>query len=348
MQRAAWLRDLVHVRNRWKSTTCRPLRPTKRGKDIGVGVTKKMERTVLGKTGLKISRLGIGLSEVGFNLTRDELDQASQVMNSALDAGINFLDTAACYGISEEQIGEAVSHRRGEYVLATKAGHYLPRGEGEDWTYDLITESIERSLQHMKTDYLDLVQLHSCSVEILERGDVIRALQDAKEAGKTRFIGYSGDNANAERAVSSGLFDTLQTSFNLVDQGARRKILPEAESQGMGIIIKRPIGNAVWGAAADPRPYEHIPEYTAEYYRRAQVMQAEGPLPDEPDDRILLAMGFTLAHPEVDVVIIGTQRPEHMRSNIDLVSNRLPISQAAVEALHDRYDRLSEDWEQRG
>ena len=88
--------------------------------------------------------------------------------------------------------------------------------------------------------------------------------------------------------------------------------------------------------------------YTVEYHRRAGVMQAEGALPDEPSDRILTAMGFTLAHPEVDVVIIGTQRPEHMLSNIELIDNRLPISSATVEALHERYDRLSDSWEQRG
>ena len=307
-----------------------------------------METTVFGKTGLEVSRLGIGLSEIGFNLSRDDLDQASRVMNSALDAGVNFFDTAACYDLSEELLGEAVSHRRDEFVLVTKAGHYLPRGEGEDWTYDLIISSIDRSLERMKTDHVDLVQLHSCTVEVLERGDVVRALQDARDAGKTRFIGYSGDNESAEFAVASGEFDTLQTSFNLVDQKARHALLPAAKAQGMGVIIKRPIGNAVWGASKDPRPYENNPDYTVEYHRRAGVMQAEGALPDEPGDRILTAMGFTLAHPEVDVLIVGTQRPEHMLSNIELIDNRLPISSATVEALHERYDRLSDSWEQRG
>ena len=307
-----------------------------------------MEKTTLGKTGLEVSRLGIGLSEIGYILTRDDQEQAARVLNSALDAGINFLDTAACYGISEELVGKTVSHRRSEFLLATKAGHYVPRRQGEDWTYEVVANSIDRSLRLMNTDYLDLVQLHSCKIDVLERGDATRALEDARAAGKTRFIGYSGDNENAERAVDSGQFDTLQTSFNLVDQGARRKILPAAEAKGMGVIIKRPIANAVWGAAQDPRPYEHLPEYTAEYYRRAGMLRTEGPLPEEPDDRILLAMGFAFGHPEVDVAIIGTKQPEHMLSNIDLVSKRLPIAPEAVEALHDRYDRFEEDWEQCG
>jgi len=307
-----------------------------------------MEQVPFGKTGLNVSKLGIGLSEIGFNLTMSDTEQAANVINSALDAGINFLDTAACYDISEEMIGATVASRRDEFVLATKAGHYLPRGDGEDWTAELVTSSIERSLERMKTDHVDIVQLHSCTVDVLEKGDVIRAIQDAKAAGKTRFIGYSGDNENAEWAVESGLFDTLQTSFNLVDQGARHKILPGAEKQGMGVIIKRPIGNAVWGAAQDPQPYSHIPEYTAEYYARAQTMLQDSELPSEPEDRILTAMGFTYAHPEVDVCIIGTQRPAHMVSNINLIDNQLPIAPEAVKELHARYDRVSGDWRQLG
>ena len=126
-----------------------------------------METSRLGKTGYEVGRLGIGLSEVGFNLELTDVEQARSVINQALDNGVNFLDTAACYGISEELMGMVASERRDEYVLATKAGHFLPRDEGEDWTYDLIISSIDRSLELMKTDYVDLVQLHSCVVEVL-------------------------------------------------------------------------------------------------------------------------------------------------------------------------------------
>jgi hypothetical protein len=285
---------------------------------------------------------------VGFNLEMTDVDQVRDVINQALDSGVNFLDTASCYGISEELIGVVASGRRDEYVLATKAGHFLPRGEGEDWTYDLIISSIDRSLELMKTDHADLVQLHSCKVEILERGDVIRALQDARAAGKTRFVGYSGDNESAKWAVTSGLFDTLQTSFNLVDQGARTNLFADVEARDMGLIIKRPIGNAVWGAAADPKPYSHLSDYTEEYFRRAGVMGEEGPLADDPNDRIRLALGFAFAHPEVDVTIVGTQRPHHMKSNLEMVSQPMGITDATVADLHSRWAKLSAGWEQRG
>ncbi|MCZ6538909.1 MAG: aldo/keto reductase [Chloroflexi bacterium] len=307
-----------------------------------------LETKRLGKTDLEVGRLGIGLSEIGSNLEMTDTDQVRSVIFQALDAGVNFLDTAACYGISEEILGVVASERRDEFVLATKAGHFLPRGEGEDWTSELVTSSIDRSLQRMKTDHVDLVQLHSCTVEILERGEVIRALQDARAAGKTRFIGYSGDNENAKWAVTSGLFDTLQTSFNLVDKSARTNLFADVEERDMGLIIKRPIANAVWGAAADPKPYRHIPEYTAEYFRRAGVMEAEGALADDPEDRIRLALGFTFAHPEVDVTIVGTQRPHHMKSNLEMVSKPLGVSDSTVADLHARWDKHSDGWEQRG
>jgi aryl-alcohol dehydrogenase-like predicted oxidoreductase len=307
-----------------------------------------MERKRLGKTDLEVGWLGIGLSEVGFNLELADVEQARSVVNKALDGGVNFLDTAACYNISEELIGLVASDRRDEFVLATKAGHFLPRGEGEDWTYELIIDSIDRSLVRMKTDYVDLVQLHSCTVEVLERGDVIRALQDAHAAGKTRYIGYSGDNENAKWAVTSGLFDTLQTSFNLVDQSARTNLFADVEERDMGLIIKRPIGNAVWGAAADPKPYNHIPEYTSEYYKRAEQMQSDGPLIDAPGDRIKLALGFTYAHEEVDVTIVGTQRPQHMESNLAIVNDSVDIPESTVSELHDRWDKHGGSWEQQG
>lgn len=300
-----------------------------------------MEMRTLGQTGLQISRLGIGLAEIGYELTQASEAQAAAVLNTALDGGINFLDTAACYGISEELIGRTIADRRDEYVLATKAGHAVEEGE-EDWTASTITRSIERSLKRMKTDHVDLVQLHSCGVDVLERGEVIEALLDAKEAGKTRFVGYSGDNEAAEWAVESGHFDTLQTSFNLVDQKALGGLFSKVEDQNMGLIIKRPIANATWGAAESRSSYHN------EYHRRAQRMAEFGPIPEAPEDRILLALGFVMAHEAVDTAIVGTKNPDHVRKNIHWVEHALPISDKAVETLHRRFQELGQNWKQMG
>lgn len=297
-----------------------------------------MEKRTLGKTGLAVSRLGVGLSEIRGH---DEAEVA-QVLNRALDAGINFLDTSACYGNSEELIGRTIAHRRDEYILATKCGHVTGGYEGEPWTAETLRHSIDRSLKRLKTDRVDVLQLHSCDVDTLARGVVIEVLQEAKKAGKTRFIGYSGDNEAAQWAVESGLFDTLQTSFNLVDQGARLHLFGPAKAQNMGIIVKRPIANAVWGASQSPS------NYAAAYFERAQQMAENWSVPEAPENGVLLALGFTLAHDQVDTAIVGTSNPKHMQTNIDWVENELPISQKAVKALHQRFAKMEQSWQQRG
>ena len=119
-----------------------------------------MEMTTLGNTGLKVSCLGAGLAEIGEQLTMADIEQAGQVLNAALDGGINFLDTAACYGVSEEVIGRTIAHRRDEYILASKCGHVTGGYVGEPWTVQTITDSIDRSLVRLRTDYLDLVSRH--------------------------------------------------------------------------------------------------------------------------------------------------------------------------------------------
>jgi aryl-alcohol dehydrogenase-like predicted oxidoreductase len=302
-----------------------------------------METRQLGNTGLQVSRLGVGLAEIGgLELTASQIEEAERVLNRALDGGITFLDTAACYGNSEELVGRAVARRRQEYVLASKCGHITGGYEGEEWTAKTVTDSIDRSLVRLKTDYVDIMQLHSCGVDILERGDVIEALLAAKQAGKTRYAGYSGDNEAAAWAVASGHFDTLQTSFNLVDQRAHTRLFPQAEEAGMGIIVKRPIANGAWGAASSPSGYAD------QYFRRAQAMQEMGPLPDAPDDRILLALGFTLYHDAVDTAIVGTRNPQHMASNLRMLAEDLPISAQTVEELRRRFAELDSDWMQRG
>ncbi len=295
-----------------------------------------MDKRQLGKTDMRVTRLGVGLSEIGSGVTAET---ASEVLNTALDLGINFLDTAECYGGSEELLGRAVSHRRNEFFLATKTGHVSGDQTGKDWSAKTVRDSIDRSLKRMKTDYVDLLQLHSCSVDVLEKGEVIQILQEAKQAGKTRYIGYSGDNDAAMWAVESRIFDTLQTSFNLVDQNARFGLFEKAKANNMGIIVKRPIANGAWGAKASPSGYAQG------YFERSQKMLALGEVLEAPENRILLALGFTLAHDEVDVAIVGTKTPKYIQGNVEMLGE-LPISDVAIAELYKRFEKLGKDWPQ--
>jgi hypothetical protein len=288
---------------------------------------------------VEVGRLGLGLAQIGKLALEDEA-RVNGLITGALDGGVTFLDTAASYGNSEELIGRTVAHRRDDYFLATKCGHWA----GEvPWTAETVRSHIDRSLGRLQTDRLDLVQIHSCGVEVLEQGEVVRSLIEAREAGKTRFVGYSGDNEGARWAIDSGLFDTLQTTFNLVDQHARTRLFPAAREKGMGIIVKRTIANGAWGGSLEGRGT------TTQYmniHERARLMAAFGPVPGAPEDRILTALGFTFAHPEIDVALVGTTNLEHLSGNIRWIEEKLPIPAEAVEAFHLRFEEIGADWAQ--
>ena len=301
-----------------------------------------MKTATLGSTGLRVGRLGAGLAAIG-GLSLGEADKAAQMLGSALDAGINFFDTAECYGNSEELIGKTMAHRRDEIVLATKAGHVSTGSSGQPWTGLTVADGIEQSLTKLKTDRVDLVQLHAYDISAPPPDDVIQAVLDAKAAGKTRFLGYSAENEDAEWAVRSGLFDTLQTSFNLLDQRARQGLFEQATSRGMGIVGKRPIGNAVWGKAASDGD-AGLSGTSLERLRRARGMLGLGPIAGAPEDPIVLALGLVLAHQEVHTAIVGTGSPEHMLANIAAVERSLPIPETVVAELRRRFDRLGKDW----
>ena len=299
-----------------------------------------MDTRLLGRTNLVVSRLGIGLTEVGKEVGLDDEARAARLLNGALDAGITFLDTAACYGWSETWIGRAIAHRRNEYVLATKCGHVVgpdglrtPSQDGA-WTNETIAHSVERSLRLLKTDHVDLLLLHSCGMDVLQRGDVIRALQDAKSAGKTRCIGYSGDGEAAQWAVTSGQFDALETTYNLVCQEARDGLFGLLNATDVGLIAKRPIANGVWGAGA-------LPLYCPpQDLQRARAMAAGGAIPGAPDNHIHLALGFVLAHDEVDTAIVGSAKLEHVQENVAWLDSGGRLAPSVVAELYRRFDAM--------
>jgi aryl-alcohol dehydrogenase-like predicted oxidoreductase len=315
-----------------------------------------MQKVLLGKTGLEVTRLGAGLSQIGLKLDSSQFKQAGQALNAYLDAGVNFLDTAPCYRQSQAAIGEFVSHRRDEYVLATKAGHH-PDGyhllTGRPWSGPTIRESIERSLRTLRTDYVDILQLHSpvrAVRAVLERGEAVEELLKLKAEGKTRFIGLSGEGGAAAWAVENPVFDTLQTTYNLIDQ-ASGPIIEKAAALGMGVIIKRPVANAVWGRTEPPLAGEgDWGEFGAMvgYQQRYLSMTEEGQLPGAPDDPVELAMGFVLSNENVHTAIVGSQNPAHIQDNVDMVERGLSLAPAVMADLQRRHDDVGWFWDTLG
>ncbi|MDQ1525016.1 MAG: hypothetical protein QOE47_2940 [Pyrinomonadaceae bacterium] len=299
------------------------------------GGVKLMEKRVLGKTDMSVSVLGFGGSEIGYG--QAAVETVERLLGGALDAGLNVIDTAECYVTSEELIGRAVSHRRADYHLFTKCGHAagidLP-----DWDARLLEQSIERSLRRLRTDHVDLLQLHSCSEEVLRQGDVIEVLRRAREAGQTRYIGYSGDGRAALYAVECGAFDTLQTSVNVADQEALELTLPPARARGLGVIAKRPIANAVWKNAARPAD-----PYVQPYWDRLRQLDYEF-LRGDMAEAVSIALRFTLSVPGVQTAIVGTEKPERWRQNAALLAEGA-LDAAQFEAIRARWaERAGADW----
>jgi aryl-alcohol dehydrogenase-like predicted oxidoreductase len=292
----------------------------------------KIEKRVLGRTGLPVSVLGFGGAEIGYEQT--QVKTVELLLASALDAGLNVSDTAECYIDSEELIGNAVSHRRSEYYLFTKCGHSSGLNY-PDWHPKLLTESINRSLKRLKTDYLDLVQLHSCSAEVLGQGEVIEVLQRARDEGKTRFIGYSGDSADALYAINSGAFDTLQTSVNIADQEALELTLPLAHQHGMGVIAKRPLANAVWRHQSKPEnPYVH------QYWERLRKLDYDF-LKTGFSEAIGISLRFTLSIAGVHTAIVGTTKSGRWIENAKLLSQGA-LSPQEFDAIRTQWKKVAE------
>ncbi|MFN0010025.1 MAG: aldo/keto reductase [Phycisphaerales bacterium] len=297
-------------------------------------MTSRLTTRPFGSTGLTVSALGIGASEIRAAEATD--DTVDRLLTEALDAGVNVIDTAECYGDSEEKLGRTlgVGGRRGRFHLFTKVGHEHGWSAGEDYSAAAITRTIDRSLSRLRTDHVELVQLHSCGVETLSRGECIEALERARQQGKTRFIGYSGDNEAAAFAVATGRFDTLQTTISIADQLGIDRWVADAARRDMGIIAKRPIANAAWIANLQPGAYGH------EYVGRLHTLGY--PFLSRPaSESAALALRFTLSVPGVHTAIVGTIRPGRVADNARVLAAG-PLSAADYAAIRSRWSQVAE------
>ena len=280
---------------------------------------------------MDVSVLGFGGSEIGYENALPET--VAELLNSALDAGLNVIDTAECYEDSEVLIGHAIGRRRRDYHLFTKCGHSGGWGRA-DWRPAALLRSIERSLQRLATDHVDLVQLHSCSFDVLRKGDAIAALERARARGLTRYIGYSGDGEAARFALECGRFDTLQTSVSLADQEALELTLPVARARNVGVIAKRPIANAAWRYTRKPAEPYYQP-----YWTRLRTLDYA--FLRDGAEAAATALRFTLSVPGVHTAIVGTTKPERWKENAALLEAG-PLPAAAFEGIRARWREVAE------
>ncbi|AFS69766.1 aldo/keto reductase [Exiguobacterium antarcticum] len=289
-----------------------------------------MELRSFGQTDIKVSPLGFGAGHIGSEALSDQ--EASYVLHQALDLGIRLFDTARGYGLSEKRIGHFLKQHRHDVVLSTKVGYDVPGAD--DWTFQAVAGGIDQALLTMQTDYIDIVHLHSCSKEILAQDDVIEALERAKQAGKVRLIAYSGDRDDLDYAITTGRFDSFQTSVNLYDQRVLADAVPEIHRQQKGIIAKRPLANAPWrfGPGRSGNMSNLIGNGHSNSNSRLKKLLGLKPHSGLP----FFESGITSA-------IIGTANPEHLVQNIRLLEKgALPAKR--ITDLKRRFQEQDQNW----
>lgn len=297
-----------------------------------------MKKTTFGKTGFQVSPLGFGAAPIGYLKT--DQDRIATILSALLDSGVNVIDTAASYPGSEESIGSSVSHRRHQFVLISKCGQDFPGLPGEAWSAEVITATVDRALRQLKTDHLDVMLLHSCELPVLKKGDALGALARARDAGKIRFAGYSGDNEAASFAAGLPDIAVIETSVSIADQMNLDTVLPIARKNNLGVIAKRPIANAAWKDSSDQPGF--YGNYASEYHNRLKQMKLSpsdlgiaGPSNEAWPE---LALRFTLSQPGVHTAIIGTTNPANSQANI-AAADKGPLPAPTLDKIREAFKR---------
>lgn len=282
-----------------------------------------LEKRTLGRTGLQVTALGYGAMEVrgsriwgGRPVTEE---QAETILNAVLDAGINFIDTANDYGRSEEFIGKFLSGRRSEFTLATKCGCTMVRkDENTDetphvWTRENLFRGLHESLERMKTDYVDIMQLHNPTVEQVEQGDLVAVLQEMKQQGKVRWIGCSSTLPHITTYIDWGVFDVFQIPYSALER-QHENVISAAARTGAGIIDRGGVARGEPGVGLGS-------EDRWKSYESANL----DALREDGESRTAFLLRFLLSHPDISTTIVGTLIPDHLRENV-AIAERGPLA----------------------
>ncbi|MET9395176.1 aldo/keto reductase [Streptomyces sp. NPDC006624] len=312
-----------------------------------------MQYRTLGRTGVQVSSLALGAMNFG-PIGRTTQDEVTALVDAALEAGINLVDTADAYGggVSEEMVGKALAGRRDDVVLATKAGMPMGeepnrRGASRRW---LVT-ALEDSLRRLGVDHVDLYQIHRWDPRTGDE-ETLSVLTDLQRAGKIRYFGSSTFPAYrvvqaqwAAREHGLGRYVTEQPGYSVLQRGAEAHVLPVAEEYGLGVLVWSPLASG-WlsGAVRAGRDVTtnrsaFMPERfdTALPANRARLDAVErlAAVADEAGlSLIQLALGFVTAHPAVTSALIGPRTLDHLRAQLAAAGTVLPADVLdAVDAI---------------
>jgi aryl-alcohol dehydrogenase-like predicted oxidoreductase len=309
-----------------------------------------MNRRSFGKTGLQVSEIGLGCARIG-GIFKNDPKQFVELLSAARDHGISFFDTADMYsqGESEILLGRAFHRRRDQVVIASKVGYCLPtqrrliarvkpfvrplirllrikRGNlpsavrgtiAQDFSPGYIRTAVEGSLRRLRTDHLDLLQLHSPPAEIVQRGEWGRAIEDLKRAGKVRHFGISCDTLDAATAALSADISSIQVVVSLLEPSFAQAIVPQAQQRGIAVIARECLANGLLVKPEhqiDLKVYCQTPEQEASRARELSVHRDAAQARGVPLARHALEY---VTHTEgVSVALIGVSRIEQLTATL--------------------------------
>jgi aryl-alcohol dehydrogenase-like predicted oxidoreductase len=302
-----------------------------------------MQYRSLGRTGVQVSSLVLGAMNFGA-IGHTAQDEATAIVDAAMEAGVNLIDTADFYsaGESEEIVGKAIAGRRDDVVLATKAG--LPMGQELNYqgsSRHWLFRALDDSLRRLGTDYVDLYQVHRWDPRTSDE-ETLSALTDLRRAGKIRYFGSSTFPAYrivqaqwAARENHLGRYVTEQPGYSILQRGIESHVLPVTREYGMGVLVWSPLASG-WLTGVI-RAGQEIATYRSQFLPRyfdttipvnAAKLEAVERLAKVADaaglTMIQLALGFVTTHPGVTSAIIGPRTMDHLRSQLAAADTVLP------------------------
>ena len=296
----------------------------------------------LGRTRADVTILGYGAMELrGLPRGPEITDSgAGRLLNAVLDGGINLIDTSPDYGRSEELIGASIGHRREEFFLASKCGCPMehptdaPPPYPHDYSGKNVRANVEQSLRRLRTDRLDLVQVHmSPSTATLAQNDTVETLTELQAEGKVRFIGMSGILPHLRDHLAMGVFDAFQIPYSAV-QRDHEDVITEAATKGAGTLIR---GGAARGAASEEKNWRTGPltQDPGVGQRNWETSGIEGLLAEAGIPAMEFILRFTLSHPGLSTTIVGTSSIDHLKGNI-AVAEKGPLPADLYEEARKR------------
>ncbi len=294
-------------------------------------------RATLGRTGLEVTRLGFGAMEIRgsriWNGRPVTESQAETILNAVLDSGINFIDTSNDYGRSEEFIGKYISGRRDEYYLATKCGCLVVPTEGPAdktdhvWTRENVFRCLHESLRRLRTDYVDVMQLHGPPTDVCSHEGLVRALNDMRDQGRVRWIGNSSTLPYLPDYIDSGDFDTFQVPYSAL-QREHELLITRAAEAGAGTIVRGGVAKGEGRGPAD----------TWKKFGEGGL----GELLGIGESRSGFLLRYALTHPSVHTIIVGTLSAEHLAGNVRELVDAGPLPADVYAEVKRRMDSVDE------